>query len=377
MEIHGLCDERFAPVRERFERNFTEHGDVGACFAVTVEGEFVVDIWAGCRDAANTLPWQEDTIINVYSTTKTMTALAALLLADRGELDFDAPVAKYWPEFAQNGKEKVEVRHLMSHSAGVSGWEQAVSTLDVCDWEKSTSLLAAQAPWWPPGTASGYHAITQGHLIGEVVRRITGVSLGTFFKDELATPLGADFHIGVAPHHFGRIAELVPPPGNLPMDTTPGSIGGRTIGNPPLDVADTKLAAWRQAEIPAANGHGNARSVVRVQTLLANHGTAFGKTLMSSAGCMAVMREQTNGTDLVIGEPLRFGLGYGLKSDAMPMNGPNENLCHWGGYGGSTIIVDLDARICFSYVMNKMTDQVLDDPRGFGLGEAVYASLAR
>ena len=375
MEIHGTCDERFAPVREQFERNFTEHGDVGASFALSVEGEFAVDLWAGWRDAAKREPWQEDTIVNVYSTTKTMTALAALLLADRGELDFGAPVAKYWPEFAQAGKEAVEVRHLMSHSAGVPSWEQPVTTLDICDWEKATALLAAQAPWWTPGTASGYHAISQGHLIGEVVRRISGVSLGTFFRQALAEPLGADFHIGVDPKHFPRIAELVPPSGDIPLDATPGSIAARTIGNPPIEVGDTKTAAWRQAEIPAANGHGNARSVVRVQTLLANHGTAFGKTLMSPAGCMAVMREQTNGKDLVIDVPLRFGLGYGLNSDVMPM-GPNDNICYWGGYGGSSIVVDLDARVCFSYVMNKMGDGVLGDARGFGLGEAVYQSLA-
>ena len=375
MEIHGLCDERFGPVRECFERNFTERGDIGACFAVTVEGEFVVDLWAGCRDATMSEPWQEDTIVNVYSTTKTMTALAALLLADRGELDFDAPVAKYWPEFAQNGKEAVAVRHLMSHSAGLAGWEQPVSMLDICDWEKATALLAAQAPWWAPGTASGYHAFTQGYLIGEVVRRISGVSLGTFFRQEIAEPLGADFHIGVDPKHFDRIAELVPPSGNIALDTTPGSIPARTIGNPPVEVGDTKTAAWRQAEIPAANGHGNARSVVRAQTLLANHGTAFGKTLMSSAGCTAVMQEQTNGKDLVIEVPLRFGLGYGLTSDELPM-GPNPNICYWGGYGGSSIVVDFDARVCFSYVMNKMGDGVLGDARGFGLGEAVYASLA-
>ncbi len=375
MEIHGLCDERFGPVRECFERNFTEHGDIGAGFAATVEGEFVVDLWAGCRDAAMSEPWQEDTIVNVYSTTKTMTALAALLLADRGELDFDAPVAKYWPEFAQNGKEAVAVRHLMSHSAGLAGWEQPVSMLDICDWEKATALLAAQGPWWAPGTASGYHAFTQGYLIGEVVRRISGVSLGTFFRQEIAEPLGADFHIGVDPKHFERIAELVPPSGNIPLDMTPGSIPARTIGNPPVEVGDTKTAAWRQAEIPAANGHGNARSVVRAQTLLANHGTAFGKTLMSSAGCTAVMQEQTNGKDLVIEVPLRFGLGYGLTSDELPM-GPNPNICYWGGYGGSSIVVDFDARVCFSYVMNKMGDGVLGDARGFGLGEAVYASLA-
>lgn len=374
LDTHGTCDKRFERVKEAFENNFAEHGDVGASFAATVEGEFVVDIWAGHRDAAGTEPWCQDTIVNVYSTTKTMTALSALMLADRGEIDMGAPVARYWPEFAQNGKEGVEVRHLMAHSAGLPGWAEPISAEGTYDWEKATAMLAAQAPWWEPGTASGYHAITQGHLVGEVVRRVSGRSLGTFFREEIAEPLAADFHIGTGPEHYPRIAELVPPQGDLPIDAPPGSIAARTLGNPPIDVGDTKTAAWRQAEIPAANGHGNARSVVRAQSLLANHGTVFGKTLMSSAGCLAVMEEQTNGKDLVIGLPLRFGLGYGLTSDATPM-GPNPNVCYWGGYGGSLIVVDLDARACFSYVMNKMLDGVVGDARGLGLTTAFYESL--
>ena len=375
MEIHGACDERFSAVKAVFERNFAERGDVGAAFAATLEGEFVVDIWGGHRDATGTEPWQEDTLVNVYSTTKTMTALCALLLADRGELDMGAPVAKYWPEFAQNGKRDVAVRHLLSHSAGLSGWAEPVSAADIYDWERATALLAAQAPWWTPGSASGYHAITQGHLVGEVVRRISGRSLGAFLREEIADPLGADFHIGTQPQHFSRIGELIPPPGETPLEAPPGSIAARSIGNPPIDVKDTRTAAWREAEIPAANGHGNARSVVRAQTLLANLGTAFGKTLMSPAGCMAALEEQTNGDDLVLGVPLRFGLGYGLVSDAAPL-GPNRNICYWGGYGGSLIVADLDARLCFAYVMNKMFDGVVGDVRGFELSQAVYASLA-
>ena len=377
VDIHGSCDGRFERVRDAFERNFTDLGDVGASFAMTVEGEFVVDLWAGHRDAAGTEPWLADTIVNVYSSTKTMTALCALLLADRGELDFRAPVARYWPEFAANGKERIEVRHLMSHSAGLSGLDEIDSAHIWYDWDRVAELLAAQAPWWEPGTASGYHAITQGNLVGEVVRRISGRSLGTFLRDELAGPLGADFHVGVDPADFGRIAELIPPPVEPAemLEMAPGSIMERTIGRGVVDVADTKTAAWRQAEMPAANGHGNARSIVRIQTLLANHGTAFGQTLMSPAGCMAVMEEQTNGVDLVLGAPIRFGLGYGLPGEMMPTT-PNENVCFWGGYGGSSVVCDLDARIAFSYVMNRMEAGVLGDERGFGLWRAVYESLA-
>ncbi len=376
VDLHGSCDARLEPVREAFARNFTELGDVGASFAMTLEGEFVVDLWGGRRNAARTEPWLADTIVNVYSCTKTMTALCALLLADRGELDFDAPVAKYWPEFAANGKERIEVRHLMSHSAGLPCLDEIDSRHIWYDWDRVAELLAAQAPWWEPGTASGYHAITQGNLVGEVVRRISGRSLGTFLREELAEPLGADFHVGVDPAHFHRIGELIPPPveAHDSLEMEPGSIMERTIRGGALDVGDTRTAAWRQAEMPAVNGHGNARSIVRIQTLLANHGTAFGKTLMSPAGCMAVMEEQTNGMDLVLGVPVRFGLGYGLPGETDPPT-PNENVCFWDGYGGSTVVCDLDARVAFSYVMNRMDAGVHGDERGTGLWRAVYESL--
>jgi CubicO group peptidase (beta-lactamase class C family) len=375
VDIHGFCDDRFAHVRNVFERNFEEHGDVGASFALTLEGEYLIDMWAGHRDAAATLPWEENTIVNVYSTTKTMTALSALLLADRGELDFGAKVASYWPEFAQNGKEDIEVRHLMSHSAGLSGLEEFDDPSDYYDWDLICTRLAAQAPWWTPGTQSGYHAITQGYLIGEVVRRVTGRSLGTFFREEIADPLEADFHIGVDPKHFPRIGELIPPEESPDTVEYPeDSVAARTFGRGMIDALASRTDAWRRAEIPAANGHGNARSVVRVQTLLANHGTAFGKALMTPEGCLRVMEEQTNGTDLVLGVPTRYGLGYGLNQNGAM--GPNANTCYWGGWGGSAIVVDLDARLCFSYVMNRMDSGVLGDPRGFGLMEAVFDCLA-
>ena len=376
MKIHGTCDARFAPVRDAFERNFNEPGEVGASFAMTVDGEFVVDIWAGHRDAAATEPWAENTIVNVYSITKTITALCALLLADRGELDMRAPVATYWPEFAANGKERIEVRHLLSHSAGLSGLEAADSQYVWYDWDRVAELLAAQAPWWEPGTASGYHDYTFGNLVGEVVRRISGRSLGTFLREELAEPLGADFHIGVDPRDFNRIAELIPPTVDpeTAMEVEPGSILARTIASSIVDVAETRTAAWRQAEMPAANGHGNARSIVRLQTLLANHGTAFGKTLMSPAGCMAVMEEQTNGVDLVIGLPVRFGLGYGLALEGLPP-APGRNPCFWGGYGGSVVVCDLDARMAFAYVMNRMDMGVVGDERAFRLWRAAYETL--
>ena len=347
---------------------------MGACVAVTLEGETVVDLWGGWRDRAKTLPWREDTIVNVYSTTKTMAALTMLLLADRGELDLHAPVKKYWPEFAANGKEKVEVRHFLSHSAGLSGMDEPIVGDDLYDWEKVVTALARQKPWWEPGTASGYHALTQGHLIGEVVRRVTGSTLGAFFRRELAEPLGADFHIGTGPEHHHRIGELVPPAESPEAEAEKDSIAARTFANPSVHASASATAAWRQAEIPAANGHGNARSVAAVQTLAANLGVAAGKRLMSEAGCRVIFEEQSFGPDLVLGVPLRFGMGYGLTTELLPM-GPNEHIAYWGGWGGSTAVVDQDARLCVSYVMNRMEGNLLGDLRGFKLLQAAYRSL--
>ena len=374
MDIHGTCKPQFEAVKAAFEANFEQRGDVGASVAVSLEGETVVDLWAGHRDRACTLPWQRDTLVNVYSTTKTMAALTALLLADRGELDLYAPVKRYWPEFAQNGKDKVEVRHFLSHSAGLSGMDEPMSDQDVYDWDKMVTALARQAPWWEPGTASGYHALTQGHLIGEVVRRVTGQSLGQFFRRELAEPLGADFHIGTGPEHDHRIGELIPPETAPAGEAKADSIAARTFANPFISARAAATRAWRAAEIPAANGHGNARSVMRVQTLAANLGVAAGKRLMSEAGCRAIFDEQTFGKDLVLGVPIKFGMGYGITTEALPM-GPNPNIAYWGGWGGSTAVIDQDARLCVSYVMNRMEGNLMGDPRGFRLLQAAHRSL--
>ena len=375
-EVHGTFDERFTAVRDALAATIDEGLDVGACAAVVLDGEPVVDIWAGTKDEAGTQPWEADTITNVWSTTKTMAALCALMLADRGEIEFDAPVARYWPEFKAGGKEAVEVRHLLSHNAGLSGWQEHMEPEDLYDWEKATSRLAAQEPWWEPGTASGYHAITQGYLVGEVVRRVTGQTIGTFFREQLAEPLGADFHIGLADEHHGRVANVIPPPPLAIADADPNGIPMRTLGNPPLDASQSWQPAWRRAEIPAAGGHGNARSVARVQSVLACGGEVGGRRYLSANGCEAVLQEQSNGTDLVLGVPIRFGLGYGINSPEMPL-GPNPRTCFWGGWGGSLVIVDLDARLCITYVMNKMGEGTVGDARGASIVMAAYGSLAQ
>src|SRR5438874_5765842 len=212
-----------------------------------------------------------------------MTALCALILADRGELNFHAPVARYWPEFAAAGKERIEVRHLLGHTAGLSGWDEPLTPEDLADWERCTSLLAAQAPWWEPGTASGYHAVTQGYLVGELVRRITGQSLGQFFRETVANPLGADFHIGLPPEADPRVAALIPPPTFDVRRVGLPELGVRTFTNPVITGHTAAEEWWRRAEIPAANGHGNARSVATIQSIIACGGEARGTRLLSEA----------------------------------------------------------------------------------------------
>lgn len=362
----GFTADKYARVRAAFEANIANGADVGASFCATIEGETVVDIWGGHADAETKAPWEKDTIVNVYSTTKTMTALTALLVADRGDLDFDAPVARYWPEFAANGKADVKVSHLMSHSAGLSGWKEKITKDDLYDWEKCVSLLAAQAPYWEPGTAPGYHALTQGYLVGEVVRRITGKSLGTVFREEIAGPLGADFHIGLPASEDHRVATLIPPPAGAGVESRSETDLQRNMSqNPGIDPAQTRRREWRGAEIPAAGGTGNARSVAEIHAILANGGVAKGKRFLSEKGCRKALELQVEGTDLILNMPVRFGMGFGLAGGQVPL--PNPNCIFWGGYGGSVIIIDMDKRATYAYAMNKMAGTTTGDTRAYML----------
>ncbi len=372
-EIHGTIDPSYERLSDLLGATIDSGNDVGASVSVTVEGETIVDIWGGWADEAKTTPWRRDTITNVWSTTKTMTFLSVLLLVERGQLDFHEKVATYWPEFAQNGKSDIEVRHLMGHTSGVSAWMQPVDVTDIYDWEKSTSMLAAQEPWWEPGTASGYHALNQGHLIGEVIRRIDGRMLGQFFAEEIAGPLDADFHIGLAPSEFHRVANVIPPP-PLPIDMTtldPDSVVVKTFTGPAPQANIAWTDEWRQACIGAANGHGNARSVARIQAIVANGGTVDGVTLLSPGTIQQIFEEQAHGVDQVLGLPVRFGMGYALHSEAVP-HLPEGNYAYWGGWGGSSIIVDVDRKITFAYVMNRMDEGLLGDTRGMNLATAVF-----
>ena len=376
--VHGFVADKFGSVRDAFEANFAGGSDIGASCCATWEGETVVDLWGGFADAAKTRSWEKNTIVNVFSTTKTMTALTALLIAARGELDFDEPVARYWPEFAANGKERIKVSQLMSHSSGLSGWKEPLKAGDLYDWEKMTSLLAAQAPLWAPGTASGYHANTFGFLVGEVVRRITGKSLGTVFREEIAEPLGADFHIGLPASEDSRVAEIVP----WVLPESAGKIALSevqeiTLRNMGFEVADTSTRAWRAAEIPAVNGHGNARSVAEIHCILANGGVAKRKRIMSEAGCRKVLEQQIEGRDLVMSHlpAARFGMGFALPGPLLDVALPNPNTIHWGGGGCSWIFIDMDAHTTFAYVANKMDRRFFNDPRPFRTMQAMWQSL--
>ncbi|MGE0216926.1 serine hydrolase domain-containing protein [Mycolicibacterium sp.] len=357
--VHGHWDARFEPVAAAVAEEVSRGTELGASIAVDVDGELVADIWAGFADRAKTLPWQEDTIVNFWSCTKPLTALAALVLIDRGALDPFAPVAAYWPEFGVNGKAGVEVRHLLSHTSGVSGWEVPFDGQDIFDWEKSTTHLARQPTWWEPGTASGYHALNYGHLVGEVIRRITGRALKDFLRDEIAAPLGADVQIGARPEDAPRIAELIaPPPRDLGLDRLPRDHPAvRTFaafppGGDSVAVAETQ--PWRAADIGGANGHGNARGLVQALSPISLGGKANGVQLLSPQTIELIFAEQADGVDQVLFEPLRFGIGFGLPTPASVPAVPDGRVCWWGGWGGSLVVMDTDRRATFAYVMNKM-----------------------
>lgn len=379
VDISGRCEPGFGAVKDAFAENFERNGDVGASCAVTLRGEMVVDLWGGTLDKEGTQPWLEDTIINVFSTTKTMSCLSLLVLASRGLVDVDAPVYRYWPEFEQAGKSNVLVRHLLSHTAGLPGWDQRLDVTDLYDWDKVTGLLAEQATWWEPGWKSGYHGITQGNLVGEVVRRVDGRSVGQFFAYEIAKPFGADFHIGTGPEHDARVANVIPAPPLVYGTGTDGTPPDKTsipyrASNPRLAAEDSWTIPWRRAEIPAGGGHGNARSVALAQCAVSAGGSARGVDLLSPATVERIFDVQAAGRDLVLGIGVTFGVGYGLNSPRAPI-APNPRVCYWGGWGGSLVVNDVDAGFTMAYVMNRMGEGTVGDDRAHTILRACYQSL--
>ncbi|HXJ33373.1 MAG TPA: serine hydrolase domain-containing protein [Candidatus Eisenbacteria bacterium] len=384
--IHGTCDPRFARVKDAFAEGFRTRDEIGAAVALTIDGKPVVDLWAGHADLAKTRPWERDTIVNVYSTTKGMAALCLHQLVDEGRVDLDAPVARYWPEFEQAGKGSIPVRFFLGHRSGLAAARPLLPSPALYDWDAMVTALAAQEPWWEPGTAHGYHAVTFGWLVGEVVRRVTGKSLGTYFRDAIARPLGMDFHIGLHDEEHGRVAEMspipLPEPGaetlqlGMVILSNPGGLSAQAFMNPPSIGLGVNYPEWRRAEIPGANGHGDARSLARVYGALARGGSVDGVTVLSTEGVARCHAELSHGPDLVLMVNTRFGHGYMLSQDRKDASfGPGTRSFGHPGAGGSLGFADPDAKLGFGYVMNRMGPNIILDPRATALLDAVYASL--
>ena len=371
METQGRFDEKFKSIVDCYENQFELGLDIGSSLAITYEGEMVVDIWAGNRDRAKSLPWEENTIVNVFSSTKNATSLAAYVLADRGQLDFFAPVAEYWPEFAQKGKENILVSHIMSHSSGLPGWDVPVAGEDLYDPDKVAALFETQEPWWEPGTALGYHAISVGNLMGEIIKRISGKTVGNFFRDEIAKPLDIDFHIGLEDKHHSRVAEIHQAVEANPEDLfelEEGSVMQKVMTNGIITAPDANTTEWRRAEIPAAGGHGNGRSIAESMALIANKGTYKEKRIFSEDLIRYALEEQIRGNDLVLVEPLRWGIGFGLPIDNVSWMGYlEEGACFWAGWGGSMSIADTNKRVSFGYAPCLMEEGAIGAERSQNL----------
>lgn len=388
--IDGEVRPGFEAVREAFAHNFEAHDEVGAAFSLYVRGEKVVDLWGGVADESTGRPWAEDTTVLVFSTTKGVTAICTHLLAQRGELDLDAPVATYWPEFKAEGKEDVPVRWLLSHRAGLPALARRVSPEEALAWDPIVEALAAEPPTWEPGTAHGYHALTFGWLVGEVVRRICGRSVGTFLADEVAGPLGLDVWIGLPDAEQVRVAPLVlmaPLEGTMSkeaIDALPEEMrdiaaayfDSDSLTQRALSVTDPQLdynsAEVRAAEIPAANGVATARSLAKLYASCV--GEVEGVRLLNKETTGGLVQEQSSGKDNVLMVPTRFSSGFFLDSDFAPLFG-SSSFGHPGA-GGSLAFADIDAQIGFGYVMNKMQVNLAGDPRTLALIAAVKSSLA-
>ncbi|MEY2473320.1 MAG: hypothetical protein QOK28_2649 [Actinomycetota bacterium] len=382
--IAGEVAPGYERVQDAFADNFANRGELGAAVCVYHRGEKVVDLWGGVADAATGRPWSANTLQAVFSTTKGATAACALLLAQRGELDLDAPVASYWPEFANAGKETLPVRWILSHQAGLSALDEQLAdpfdVADICD------RLARQAPFWEPGTAHGYHGFTYGWLVGEIVRRISGKSLGTFFYDEIATPLGLDFWIGLPESEEPRVSTLVMPelppievmlawPDDIKQagatNNDPTSLMHRSLSLFSNDV-DWNSPAIHAAEIPAANGITSARALARMYASFV--GEVDGVRILDTDIVKQAAHETDTERDLVMNIQSRFGLGFMLSSAYTPMFGPGS-FGHEGS-GGSLGCADPDRELAFGYVMNRMQLNPAGDPRPAALIDAVTASLA-
>jgi CubicO group peptidase (beta-lactamase class C family) len=378
--VEGSCDRRFAPVRDAFWGNFRERGEVGAAVCVMAGGRTVADLWGGWADPGCARQWQPDTLVNMFSVGKGLVAACAARLAGQGRLDVDATVASCWPKFGAAGKSAVTIRQLLAHQAGLPAVRRRLPPGSMLDWPAMTAALAAEEPWWQPGSGHGYHVNTFGFLIGEVIRRLTGRTVGTLLRQEIAGPLGADVHIGLPASQHSRVATVPwpdPPPGEAEppgLDPArlmahnayfnPGGLSGAGVVNSP---------AWRAAEVPSANAHGTARGVARIYAALAAGGSLNGTAIADAAALAAATAEQAYGHDLVLGRPSRFGLGFQLTQPERPL-GPGQAAFGHFGAGGSLGFCDPDSQVAFGYVMNQMGPR-WQNPRTRALVDAVYACL--
>ncbi len=376
--IAGTVQPGFESVRDAFAANFQREGEdreIGAALAVYVRGRCVVDLWGGHRDAAETKPWARDTLVNVWSASKGVVSIAVAILVDQGRLSYDDKVAKHWPEFAAGGKADVTVGQLVSHQAGLNGFDAAATTEDLFDWALSTSRLAGQAPAWPPGSAVSYHAITHGFLAGEVVRRVTGQDVGGFIRDALAGPLGADFHIGLPLAHDWRVGEMVAPvvasssaigaPGQSP-------VAARAVGNPKLDATAPNRRDWRAAQIPAANGQSSAQGLGRIYAAIANGGALDGQTIISPTGIDRLRAVRHPGPDMLLG-PRQWAAGVAMN--VLPNFGPHAETFGHSGWGGAYGCANVARGVAIGYVMNRMGGSLVGNPRSASLAAAVFAAV--
>jgi len=372
--IEGDCDPRFARVHAAFAENFARDGELGAAVAVTLHGRPVVDLWGGWRDAARTQPWQRDTIVCMMSVAKAVSAFAVHMLADRGLIELDAPIAQYWPEFAQAGKARIPVRWALSHMACVPVADKAPVGA-IYDSTAMEDALAAQTPLWEPGTERCYHSATLGFICGAIVRRVTGLSLGAFLRQEIARPLGLDYHIGLGPDEAERCAEMIRAKGSL-LDlaqTDPKyAFLARMWRQLPPDE-DYNSPAWRAAEIPSANGHGNARAIARLCGLWALGGTLDGVRLISAGAMAQAVEEQWSGQSAASGLRFRVAMGFFLNCPPDRPMGPNPRAFGHSGAGGAQAIADPVSGIGFAYSPNRMHGGIDIGPRAQRLIEATFA----
>ena len=378
--ISGWCDPRFSDVRAEFGRNFRERGEIGAAVCVTIDGTVVADLRGGWTDTHERQPWSADTLVNVFSVGKGLLAACAARLAGLGLLDPDAPVIRYWPEFGAAGKHAVTVRQALSHQAGLPALREPLPAGSGLDWRLMTSLLAAEEPWWQPGSGHGYHVNTFGYLAGELIRRITGRSVGEYLRQELAGPLGADVHIGLPAAEHGRVAEFRWPQPDEAAATEGDPVPLHRMSfsayfNPPdlSGAGVVNTAAWRSAQIPSANAHATAAGIARVYTALAAGGAVPGVRVVTTEALAAATQEQVYGEDLVLARPSRFGLGFQLTHPERQLGNGPRCFGHFGA-GGSVGFCDPDARLAVGYVTNQMGPR-WRNPRNKALIDACYASL--